>query len=255
MFFVLSKALYFLIQPINWLVGLLLYALFTRKARRRKNALLIATIMTLLVTNRLLFNAMVNWWEVETISFEDIQEPYDIGILVGGYSNPNVKMNDNGHGFWERADRLLQTLELYQSGKIRKILLTGGSKKLRQNSPSEALVTRDFLLGLGVPDSCIIVEPSSRNTHENALFTSRILAEQYPDARCLLITSAWHMPRAMGCFEKEGVRFTPFSVDHIGEPVQCSPATLLPDKLGFYRWEFLIKEWIGYVAYWASGYL
>ena len=66
---------------------------------------------------------------------------------------------------------------------------------------SEAILTRELLIRLGVPDSAIIVEPASRNTYENALFTREILKEKYPNAtpRLLLITSAWHMRRSMGC--------------------------------------------------------
>lgn len=184
-----------------------------------------------------------------------IETPYDIGILLGGYSSMNKRPNDDRQNFNERGNRFIQTYELYKAGKIKKILLTGGNGSILQDLASEATEMRQFLVKIGVPDSAIIVESKSRNTYENAIFTKEILEESYPNARCLLITSAWHMPRSKAIFEKAGMPFDVFSVDYLSERTKLTPDDILPDKLGFYHWELLIKEWVGYWGYWAKGYL
>jgi len=256
MFFVLSKVLLFLIEPLNWVIGLLVFAVFTKKSKRRKRALTVATVLSIFFTNHFLFNQVIRLWEVKTITMDQIQEPFDIGILLGGYSNPYIIPGNDRHNFNERGNRFFNALELYRAGKVRKLLLTGGSGRLIGKKTSEALQMQPFLSKLGIPPEDIIIEAAARNTYESAPLTKKILDERFPNARCLLITSAWHMPRTKGCFRKEGIPFTPFSVDYIGERNEFTfDSLILPDHLGFYHWKFLIKEWVGYVAYWMRGYL
>lgn len=237
-------------------MGILLFAIFTKNQKRRKKSIITAVVMMFFFTNHFIYNQVALLWEVETITESDIQNPYDIGILLGGYSNPNVRPGQNRHNFSERGNRFMNALELYHAGKFKKILLTGGSGRILAKESSEAVQMQSFLIKIGIPAEDIIVEGNSRNTYENAIFTKAILDEKYPNAKCLLITSAWHMPRSIGCFRKAGVEFTPYSVDFISEKTRyLLDDTLIPDRLGFYRWEILIKEWVGYVAYWVKGYI
>ena len=256
MFFIFSKILFFIIQPINWVIGLMAFSLFSKKRGRKRKALVAALILSLFFTNRLLFNQVAKIWEVKTITADQIQQPYDIGILLGGYSNSQILPRHDRMNFNSRANRFLNGYELYRTGKVKKLLLTGGSGDLLQEQPGEAGLMKDFLLRIGVPEEDIIMENESRNTWENAIFTKKILDERYPDASCLLITSAWHMRRSIGCFEKAGMDCTPFSVDFMTEKDRWAPEnSLLPDRTGFQLWEFLIKEWIGYLAYVVKGYV
>lgn len=255
MFFYLSKALFFLIKPINWVGFVLLFAIFTKKEKRRKKAVITAFAMLLFFSNHFIFNLVINWWEPPAMDMTKIEIPYDIGILLGGYSSLNKRPDHDRHNFSERGNRFFQTYELYKFGKIKKILLTGGNGAILQDLPSEAELMRDLLIKIGVPEADIIVEANSRTTYENAVFTKKILAEKYPNVRCLLITSAWHTPRSQGIFEKQGMDFEVFPVDYLSERIKVTPDDFLPNKLGFYYWEVLIKEWVGYCAYWAKGYI
>jgi uncharacterized SAM-binding protein YcdF (DUF218 family) len=256
MFFILSKLLAFLVRPIIWIAVLLLYGLWGKKNKWKKRSLVLGVIFFFIFTNHFLFNLCMNVWEVETQTTEQLQEVYDIGILLGGYSNFNIRPNHDRHNFSERANRFNNALELYHKGKIKKILLTGGSGSLVENEPSEAPSIQNFLILSGVPDSNIIVEGASRNTWENALLSKEILDRDYPDASCLLITSAWHMRRAQGCFNKARVPYTPFSTDHMSEKIRPVPESILfPDRLGLYRWELLVREIVGYIMYWLQGYI
>ena len=256
MFFILSKILFFLIQPINWVIGLMLFSLLSKKRERKRKALLAAVVMTLFFTNHFIFNQVVKWWEVETITADEIIRPYKVGILLGGYSNGNIVPNHDRHNFSQRGNRFFNAFELYKTGKIEKILLTGGTGDLLEIQKSEALMVVDFLKKMGVPDEDVIVEPDSRNTHENAIFSKKILEEKNIRGNYLLITSAWHMRRSQACFDKVDISYTPFSVDFVSEKDRWSPDhILLPDRNGFYYWEMLIKEWVGLMAYWVKGYI
>jgi len=256
MFFVFSKILYFLIQPINWVLALMLCSLFSKKPSRKRKALVAAIVMGFFFTNHFIYNQIIHLWEVETITADQIKKPYDIGILLGGFSSSYVIPNHDRFNINCSGNRFLNAYELYKTGKVKKLLITGGSGDLLQKTPSEAVKLKDFLLRIGVPEEDIIMEPAARNTYENAVFTQTMLTEQFPGANCLLITSASHMRRSIGCYKKAGVKFTPFSVDFMAEKNRWAPEnTLVPDRKGFYLWEILIKEWVGYFAYWLKCYL
>ncbi len=255
MFFILSKVLAFAIKPIVWILVLLAYGLWTANPSRRKKAVALGLGLLLLFSNRWLSNQVFRAWEPETVHAGEIETPYDIGIVLGGYTNPFIEPGHDRHNFNERANRLTQALELYFSGKVKKLLLSGGTGRLLQDTPSEAEMMPAFLEKIGIPPSDIILEPDSKNTWENALFTKNIVQTRYPGASCLLITSAWHMPRSEACFRKAGLPVTPYAVDYISEANRWDPDMLLmPDKLGLYKWELLIKEWVGCVAYRMRGY-
>lgn len=190
MFFILSKVLYFLIKPINWVAFPLLYFLWTKNTTRKRWALIITVSAFFFFTNHFIFNQVMRLWEVDTITADQIREPYDIGIILGGYSNFSIRPNHDRHNFNERGNRFYNALELYFEGKIQKLLLTGGTGAMLENQPSEASQMLLFLEKLGIPREDIILEPNSRNTRENALFTQQLIQDQYPNAKCLLITSA-----------------------------------------------------------------
>jgi len=150
---------------------------------------------------------------------------------------------------------LTQATELYFDGKVKKLLLTGGSGRITGNEPSEAIEIERYLLKLGIPQSDIIIEADSRNTRENATLTKAIIDKSYPNASLLLVTSAMHMPRSQACFEKVGLAFDSYAVDYLKERIQWHPRSLLlPNPRGFYHWEILIKEIVGLVVYKISGY-
>ncbi len=256
MFFIVSKILYFLIQPLNWVLGLMLFSLLSKNKKRKYRTLLLAVILGFFFTNKLIFNQVVKLWEVKTITADEIVQPYKIGILLGGYSNSNILPDHDRYNFSSRGNRFFNAYELYMTGKVEKLLLTGGSGALLNDRKSEAPRVYNYLIKMGVPEEDIIVEGESRNTYENAIFTKKILDEKYPRSNYLLITSATHIRRAAACFDKAGVSYTPFSVDFLGEKQEWYPSqTILPDSNGFSKWESLIKEWVGYVAYWVKGYV
>ncbi len=255
MFFILSKVLYFLLKPSVWVGGFLLYAAFGKGPRWRKRSLYLALACYWFFSNFFIANQFFRIWEPDSLSANDIEAPYDIGILLGGYSNFYTQPSGDRYNFSDRANRFTQAYELYKIGKVKKLLLSGGSGDLLQKVPGEAGQMKAFLIRLGVPEADIIVENASRNTWENAVFSKEIVSRDYPGARCLLLTSAWHMRRAKACFDKAGLATTAFCVDYLSERTRYSPEVLiLPHRFGLYYWEIVIKEMIGCVFYRLQGY-
>lgn len=255
MFFALSKILIFLIKPLILIGILAVYALYTKSPLRRRKALIALVMGYLVFTNLWIVSTCANVWETGRMRPQDIQQPYEVGILLGGYADFTVDAPD-GILSLQRSNRLTTALELFKTGKIKRLLLSGGSGLLLGKESVESEVVRDYLREVGVPDSAILIDNKSRNTYENAVYSKAIIESLPPGTTCLLITSAWHMRRAEGCFNKVGLDCQSFGTDYFSVKVNGNFLRWIePDWEALMKWEIMLKEWIGWVAYKGKGYL
>jgi len=250
MFFVLSKTVGLLVKPLTWLIVLMMIALFCRKPKLKKKSIIASLTILLVFTNSLVINVALKMWEPAPVAIETLPV-YDIGIVLGGFAHhlpgsDNIKLAETG-------DRLWQTVSLYQQGKIRKILISGGGI---ENAKSEGAAVRDVLIAMGIPDDDILAETTSRNTRENTIFSTELIATNYPGASCILITSAVHMKRSLGCFRKAGLNPDIFPADHITRHEKVYWAKWLrPDPAALLYWDRIINEWVGIVVYKMKKYI
>lgn len=255
MFFLLSKLFFFLTKPLMWILIAAAYAFFVRNEWKRKRAVKIVLLFLLFFTNPLCYNITAKWWEPPLSPMQNVN-PHDIAIVLGGFTRSGLIRVDDRYTGSSACPRITTAIELYKLGKVKKILVSSGDGAVFRKLPEpEADEVKSFLLRIGIPEQDIIIENASKNTRENAIFTQRIIAENFPDARCLLITSGSHMPRSIGCFEKVGLHCTPFPADNKAERITNEPRTWLsPDPEYLEFWQYLIKEWIGYAVYKMVGY-
>lgn len=254
MFFILSKTLYYLMMPLTWVLGILLLALFTGNQRRRKRLLTAGIVLVWVLGNSFLANEALLRWEIPPVPVARIQQPYDVAIVLTGITNSTKQPRDRTY-FEKGADRIMHALQLYKAGKVKKILITGGSASLSGQKQTEASELAAFLRIAGVPGQDVILELQARNTRENALFSAPILKKRFPGQRYLLITSAFHMRRAEGCFQKVGIQVDGFSTDFYTYQRSFAPDKwLLPNEGAFGKWGTLIHEMVGYLVYKVMGY-
>lgn len=249
--YILSKTIYHFINPLNWILLLLLVAVFGPKWRML--ALRLGLGLLLLFT----WPPLVLWlgtaWEVPPTPMETAV-PKEVAIVLGGFAKVDAYPGDRLH-LTDAATRLTTTLELYRAGKVKKILLSGGLFRPQPGERPESVQAADFLVRMGVPRSDILVEDRALNTEQNAVYSCALLREVYGDAlpEAYVVTSAWHMRRALRCFERVEGRVTAFSTDPLAVRL---PSTLLqglapqPSALGV--WKLMIKEWVGYVKLWIG---
>ncbi|MCX6291541.1 MAG: YdcF family protein [Bacteroidetes bacterium] len=252
MFFLLSKLLAFLITPIIWIIGLLLYSLLAKNEKRKKRMLSIALILLLFFSNTLLFEEAMRLWEKPTTTME-FNTTYDAGIVLGGIISFNQA--EDRLQFNRRNDRLMQAVLLYKKGTIRKIFFTGGSGSVEHPDIKEGPLVKKFLLETGIPETDILIESESNNTHENAVFSKPLLEKNFTSGKFLLITSAFHMRRSIGCFEKSGIAVTPYPTDfYAGRRTFSFGRLVIPNAETLFNWDSLIHEMFGYLVYKISGY-
>jgi uncharacterized SAM-binding protein YcdF (DUF218 family) len=253
MFFVLSKTISIFLMPIYWLIGLFLLFLFSKK--RKKLYMWAFICCFLLLTNPLIINTLLLGWEIKPTPLKNLEGKYDVGIVLTGITNYTKSPKDRTY-LGEGADRIMHALMLYRQGKIEKILITGGTIALSgKEYTSEASELKRVLLHANVPEADIILEEKARNTRENALFAKKILDQQFPKKRYLLITSAFHMRRAWACFQRAEVEVTPFSAGVLTHDFQFLPwAQLFPTERSLSLWNTLVHEILGYLTYKVIGY-
>lgn len=148
------------------------------------------------------------------------------------------------------ADRVWHAAALYRAGKARWVIVAAGNQPDRLDQQTEADAIAEMLTILGVPRTAQRLEDSSRNTHENALNT-RAIAEELEARRVLLVTSAAHMPRALGIFRKvwgPGVTFTAASADVGVDRLDFSPKMWIPSASALAFVTKTIKEYAGAIA-------
>jgi uncharacterized SAM-binding protein YcdF (DUF218 family) len=254
MFFIISKLLSFLITPIVWIAILLLWSLFTKDIRRKQKLLIITFSVFYFFSNSFILDEFMRPYETPAMQENELPGKYDAGIVLGGmiaYDNTLVRPQ-----FDRAIDRLMQAITLYKDGKIRKIFISGGSGSITEKNALEAIILRAYLIKLGIPDSSILVESHSKNTRENATFSKPILDSLNKSGKYLLITSAFHMPRAIRCFKKAGMNMTPYSADRYSGPRKfIFDHVFIPNVGALSGWDVLLHEWLGFIMYKISGYI
>jgi uncharacterized SAM-binding protein YcdF (DUF218 family) len=180
--------------------------------------------------------------------------PKDVtGILVlGGQVSPSLSKAYGGTVFLRPPSRLLAGVELARKYPQAKLAVLGGEGSFFPVGLAESRASLPFLLDEGIARSRIVLEEKSRSTHENAVYGKELLKPK-PDETWILVTSANHMPRAVGCFRAVGWSVIPYPVGQ-----RIDPATgLRPDLAlagGLSTAALAGKEWVGLIAYRIFGW-
>jgi len=152
------------------------------------------------------------------------------------------------------ADRIWHAARLFHSGKAPIVILSGGRLPWHANQGPEADAMLRFLVDLGVPEDKVLLERQSRNTYENARETQRLLADRGMD-RVLLVTSAYHMPRAQATFHAAGIRVIPAATDYeVPEERELTLLDFLPDAGALKNGSSAMKEYLGFWFYRWRGW-
>ena len=254
MFFILSKVAGFLSSPFWWILILTGAAFFIQNKKISKRLYTSAFIVFVIFTNPMVFRLVVGAWEGDLQPAESMRGKSDVCVVLGGMSafhEPTGRIR-----FTQGADRILQAIDLYEKGIVKKIAITGGTSRLIRKTPPEAIHLRDFLMSIGIPHESVLIDSLSRNTHENAVNTKELIDKYGWGDNIILVTSAFHMRRAEGCFKKEGFTVYPYAADPLKGVSKVSIADFFMPSAGTLNdWNYLTHEWMGIVMYKISGFM
>lgn len=253
---VLSSFLANLVIPLNLGIALLVLGASMYIVRRRRVAVLVAGCGM----------AWVIFWSLPASSLwaggrleqlypyrpPDALPTAQAIVVLGGSTASNRPNWFEPYDRNTTISRVDTAARLYHAGRAPLVIVSGAAL---DGSVSEAQIMANALRQHGVPDDAILQEDRSLTTYENAVYTARLLDERKLD-RVLVVTSALHMPRAMGVFRKQ----------HVDALAASSPPQIVvPDDPAFSFWQpnahvlsasrSIVKEYVGMLVYWLRGWL
>jgi uncharacterized SAM-binding protein YcdF (DUF218 family) len=254
MFFYISKIFWFAAQPLDLAILLLLAAVFAGLFGRRRVSVRLSACAFLVL-------ALSSWTSLGAWMISPLEERYarpplpdrvDGIIVLGGGFESAVNLVRGGYELNDSGDRFVEAAILARRYPTVRIVVSGGDPALTIDEEPDATTAPRLLTALGVAPERLVLEGKSRNTYENAVFTKAMVSPR-PAETWLLVTSAFHMPRAKALFDKVGFPVIPWPVDYrttgqegLGlfarNPIDALQTTTLA-----------AHEWIGLFAYWLTG--
>lgn len=253
--FIAAKLLAFLTQPLAWVALLMLVAvLLVGRCPRASQRLGVAAIVLLLLLGwEPLPDALIRQLEARhpaVPASADLNHYAGVVVLGGALEPAYVWTQPGQSALNDAAERMTEVLPLLRRQPALRVLFTGGEGELFGGALSEAQRAGRFFIAQGIPSQQLRFESVSRTTYENALL-SKSLPGVDPAQPWLLLTSAWHMPRAMASFQKEGWNVRAFPVDF--RAGRATPWTQYSMNQGARKWKLALHEWLGLLAYRLSG--
>ena len=253
--YILTKILPQFVYPLGLAMVLVLIGLLMLIARKRGKAGMLSLLALLILYYCSTYASVTHVLGPLEKMYPPIpvaeQPKADAIVILGGFtyqfdrpgSVPNI-----GHA----VDRLFHGVRLYKAKKAPRVMLIGGAA-IEGYVPEAAIMTN--LAGeLGVPGEALLLEGQSRNTRENAMNALKTMQANNIN-RILLVTSATHMRRAKGVFEKLGLEVIPAATDYQVDGHEPNILDWIPDAGVLGLTTLGIKEYIGYWVYRIRGWV
>lgn len=258
MMFALTKSIWFFLQPSSviallFLVGLALVS-FTRRSRLGRRIAWTGLILLIACGLLPVSNALILPLEQRFPAPHGKlpTEPIAGIILLGGYEDGRISAARGSLTLNEAAERMTEAALLVNRMPNVKLIITGGAGLILREDREATAEIAAYLSGIGIAPERIVIERQSTTTYENALFTRELL-KPTPGQRWILVTSAAHMPRAVGTFRHQGFNVVPWPVDFRTKDAGDVMRTFTSIASGLRRTDDATQEWLGLLAYWAFG--
>lgn len=257
MFFILSKISWALLAPANVMLLLLVVATIALAWRPRWRVarwLAAVSALVILAGGSLPIGYLLQRTLEDRFPRPATLPPRIDGIVVlGGAVQPDLAASRDVVALNDTAERMTEAIVLAHRYPEARLIFTGGSARLLPTGNTEASTAKRFFTEQGLPEDRVEYEARSRNTFENARYTFDLVKPK-PGETWLLVTSARHIPRSMGCFRQVGWGdIVPWPVDYTTKTdMDLMPwANLI---LGLVDLNDGLHEWIGLAAYRVWGY-
>lgn len=252
------------VYPLSWLfllLGLLTVLVALPISPRRLRWIRSLTVASLLlvfglgspIAPRLLLGLL----EEQSPPFDTTTtKRYDAIVVLGGGAAGNGTLRPSDELSPASMERTICGAALFTQGFAPRMIFSGGDASIFGEGPKEGVEMKRLALRLGVPEEAAVVEGRSRTTYENAVEAKRILG----NGSILMVTSAFHVPRALGLFRKQGLDTTPYPCGYLvrdrpEDGLLNDPFDLLPEVEALRRSTLAIAEIAGTLLYRASGKL
>ena len=254
MFFYLSKVFWFFADPGNAFLFALLFGFILAKTRFKrlgKGLVALSIVFALLVSVVPVGPMLLNALEERFPAPKTLPDTIAGIVVLGGVIDPYRSEIRQTPVIGGAVERITISANLAKKYPEARLIYTGGSGSLRHQDQKEADHVVELYESLGIPRDRLLLERVSRNTWENAKFSIEI-ASPVSSENWILVTSAFHMPRAVGVFRRVGWELIPYPVDYNVGVVESFPSPLSFTR-GLGSLSHAGHEWIGLIAYWITG--
>jgi len=239
----LHKILPLFVSPLLIVLTIILIGIFFKSNRISLLGLLILIFCSLpIISNKLTFYLEKDYYLQNA---KDVARVNAIVVLSGMISTIKTK-EKLSYEFGDSVDRILSGIDLFKENKAPLLILTRGNLPWSVGIP-EGEYLKEFSIKFGIPEESILLTDNVQNTDQEAKAVAKLLNAN--NANIILVTSAFHMPRAKKVFEAANIKVTPFAVDFKNSPSKVTIMDFIPSANSLNNTSLFIREMIGRFYY------
>jgi uncharacterized SAM-binding protein YcdF (DUF218 family) len=239
----LHKILPLLVSPLSIVLIIILIGTFFKSKKISLLGLLILIFCSVpIISNKLIFYLEKDY---SLQSVKDVTKADAIVVLSGMISTINSK-EKLSYEFNDSIDRILSGIDLFKEDKASFLILTNGKMPWSVGIP-EGEYLKDFSIKYGIPEDRILLTDNVQNTDQEAISVKKLLKTN--EANIILVTSAFHMPRAKKVFEAANIKVIPFAVDFKTPIKKITIIDFIPSANSLKDTSHFFREMIGRLYY------
>ncbi len=239
----LHKILPLIFSPLMLIIVLIIFGLIINSKKISLLGVFILIICSLpIISNKLVTNLESDY---QLKKYSDI-EPADAIVVLSGMIKAINSKNGYNYEFGEASDRIFAGIDLFKEKKASKLILTRGKLPWSVGIP-EGEYLKDFVIKNGISENHILLTENVENTDQEAKAVKKLFSMVNP--KIILVTSAYHMPRAQIVFESAGINTIPFAVDFQKSAQKLTFMSFLPSANSLSKTSFFVREMIGRLFY------
>lgn len=253
--FYISKLGWLLAQPSMLLIILLVggVALLATRFQRTARVSLVLAALLAVVGGILPLSTWLMLPLEDRFPRADLSgRPIDGIVVLGGAEEARTAVARQAHALNMAGERMTEAMALARRFPNARVIFTGGSTNIVLGPAIEADAAGRVFNDLGLEPGRLQLDRKARDTYENALYAKQ-LADPKPGERWLLVTSGWHMPRAMSLFRKAGFPVEAWPVDYRTAGTEDAFVPFYFPSEGWRRLDVAAREWVGLFVNWLTG--
>jgi uncharacterized SAM-binding protein YcdF (DUF218 family) len=239
----LHKILPLIFSPLFFIICLIILGLISGSKKISFIGIAVLIIFSIPVVSNKLIAYLESDYELNKPSKV---KSADAVVVLSGMAKTIQTKDGLNYEWGEAVDRIFAGIDLFKLNKAPTLILTGGKLPWSIGEP-EGEYLRDVAIKLGVPEKDILITENVENTDQEAKATMKLLSLDSP--KVILVTSAFHMPRAQLVFEAAGISVIPFPVDFIIGAGKLTFMSFIPSASSFAATSFFVREMIGRTYY------
>ena len=239
----LHKILPLIFSPLILIIILIVWGLIFGSKKISSSGIIILIICSTPIISQKLIAYLESDYQLKKPS--DVKSANAVVVLSGMLRTIKTK-NGLSYEWGEGVDRIFAGINLLQLKKAPTLILTRGKMPWSMGLP-EGEYLRDVAIKYGVPEENILLTENVENTDQEAKAIKKLFSIDNP--KIILVTSAFHMPRALIVFEAAGINAIPFPVDFRRGSGKPNYMSFIPSAGSFAGTSYFVREMIGRIYY------